>query len=315
MVLGAIGTVALGSPASATNSKVSYELECGKEPGTVVIAWTVENEVRNKDAVVGNLNRTLDGIADGQTIKAKESATGTEVVNVADNEKVELKLTLKWGHGEPVWVGKTADLTKIECKPQPKVDFTDNCDGTVLVKVTNTGKDVVKIAVNGKGEFVERKEIAPGETWEVTVPADNAEHVRVKYPGGEQIADHHWAKPDVCYSVKHESTCDELIITVTNEGAKALKASVAVGDDVADTVIEPGDTHEIKLDAAAGLVVTLTVAGKSSEIKYAEPDDCTPLLPVTGVNAGLLAGAALVLVSGGAGLFFVARRRRIRFAA
>jgi len=61
--------------------------------------------------------------------------------------------------------------------------------------------------------------------------------------------------------------------------------------------------------------VTLTVGEKSTEVSYEKPADCAPALPVTGANAGLLAGAALVLVSGGAGLYFVARRRRIRFAA
>ncbi len=38
-------------------------------------------------------------------------------------------------------------------------------------------------------------------------------------------------------------------------------------------------------------------------------------LPVTGANTALMAGGALVLVGVGGGLFFLARRRRIRFTA
>jgi LPXTG-motif cell wall-anchored protein len=40
-----------------------------------------------------------------------------------------------------------------------------------------------------------------------------------------------------------------------------------------------------------------------------------PALPVTGAQTGLYAGSAMVLLGAGAGLFFVARRRRIKFEA
>ena len=100
-----------------------------------------------------------------------------------------------------------------------------------------------------------------------------------------------------------------------NDGKQALTASVKVGDKEEKTEIPAGQSDTATFKAAEGLVVTLTVARKSTEVKYEKPADCAPALPVTGVNAGLLAGVALVLVSGGAGLYFVARRRRIRFAA
>ncbi len=40
-----------------------------------------------------------------------------------------------------------------------------------------------------------------------------------------------------------------------------------------------------------------------------------PALPVTGAQTGLYAGGAMVLLGAGTGLFFVARRRRIKFEA
>jgi hypothetical protein len=314
MTLGAIGTVALASPASATNSPITYELKCGPERDTAIVAWTVENGFHGA-AVVSDLNRTLDGLTNGDTIEGKQKATGTEVVDLAENEKIELRLKLKWGPGGPVRFSKDADLSKLDCSPKPTAEFTDKCDKTTVVKVTNPeGGKPVKIAVNGKGEFVERKDLAPGESWEVTVPADNSEHVRVKYPGGDQIADHNWKAPEVCYSVSHKSTCDKLTITVTNEGTEPLTASVRVGDQEEATEIPAGQSDTATFKGVEGLVVTLTIGRKSTEIKYIKPADCAPLLPVTGVNAGLLAGAAFVLVSGGGGLYFLARRRRIRFA-
>jgi hypothetical protein len=312
MTLGALGTVALASPASATNSKITYDLKCGPEAGTASVAWTLENEV-DADAVVRDLSRKLNGIANGDTVKAKQKVTGTEDVAISAG-KITLSLTMKWGNVRRS-VENTADLSTLDCSPAPVAEFTDNCDKTMLVKVTNPeGGKAVKIAVNGSGTFVERKELAPGESWEVTVPADNSEHVRVKYPGGDQIADHNWKKPEVCYSVSHKSTCDKLTITVTNEGSVPLTASVKVGDKEETTEIPVGQSDTATFKGVEGLVVTLTVGKKSTEIKYAKPADCAPLLPVTGVNAGLLAGAAFVLVSGGGGMYFLARRRRIRFA-
>jgi LPXTG-motif cell wall-anchored protein len=41
----------------------------------------------------------------------------------------------------------------------------------------------------------------------------------------------------------------------------------------------------------------------------------SPSLPVTGAQTGLYAGGAMVLLGAGAGLFFIARRRRIKFEA
>jgi hypothetical protein len=313
MVLGALGTVALASPASATTTKLTYEVKCGPEAETALIAWTVENEVP-ADATVKDLNRTLEGLANGDTLKGKSKTTGTEVVKQSD-KKVTLKLQVDWGRVDK-WLLATADVSKLDCTPQPTAEFTDKCDGTTVVKVSNPkGGKPARIAVNGYGEWAERKDVEPGDVWEVTVPAKNAQHVRVKFPGGDHIVDHNWKSPEECYSVTHKSSCDKLTITVANEGVETLKATVKVGDKEETTEIPAGKSDTATFEGAEGLVVTLTVGKKSKEIKYTKPADCTPLLPVTGVNAGLLAGAAFVLVSGGAGLFFVARRRRIRFAA
>jgi hypothetical protein len=52
-------------------------------------------------------------------------------------------------------------------------------------------------------------------------------------------------------------------------------------------------------------------AGSPSPSKSAT----APALPVTGAQTGLLAGGALVLLGAGAGMFFLARRRRLKFEA
>jgi hypothetical protein len=312
IVLAAIGTVTLASPASAHTAELSYQLKCGPEAGTATVVWTIRNNWRTDGTA--KINRDLDGVKDGATVGSNQSVVGTEDVKLADNAK-PFKLTMKWPDRVKDDHEITADRTKLDCATRPKVEFTDKCDGSVVVKVTNTGKETVKIAVNAREPFVERKEIPGGESWEVTVPAQFAEKVRVKFPGGDQIADHNWTAPEVCYTVSHKSDCDKLSVTVKNDGTQPLTASVKAGDKEEKTEIPAGQSDTATFKAAEGLVVTLTVGRESTEVKYEKPADCAPALPVTGVNAGLLAGAALVLVSGGAGLYFVARRRRIRFAA
>jgi hypothetical protein len=312
IALGAIGAVALAAPASAHTAQLSYELKCGPEAGTATVVWTIKNNWHTDGTV--KLNRDLNGVKDGDTVGANKSSIGTEDVQLADHAKT-LKLTMKWPDRVKDDHDVTADWSQLNCAQRPKVEFTDKCDKSVVVKVTNTSNETIKIAVNGKEPFVERSDIPAGKSWEVTVPGAYTEHVRVKFPGGDQIADHNWTAPEVCYTVSHKSDCDKLSITVKNDGTQPLTASVKVGDKEEKTDIPAGQSDTATFKAAEGLVVTLTVGGKSTEVKYEKPADCAPALPVTGVNAGLLAGAALVLVSGGTGLYFVARRRRIRFAA
>src|SRR6185312_8709415 len=116
-----------------------------------------------------------------------------------------------------------------------------------------------------------------------------------------------------------ESTCENLTITVNNTGAKAIKATITVGDESEEKEIPAGDKAVATLEGADGLVAKLSInGGQAKDYAWAKPADCGGDgggLPLTGANTGLLAGAALVLVSGGGGLFFMARRRRVRFAA
>ena len=166
------------------------------------------------------------------------------------------------------------------------------------------------------------------EEWTIVVPEDNAEKVRVKWKNADDPGDDgweneddplviRWVKPDVCFEVTSKSTCEDLTITITNTGAKAIKATVTVGDKSEEETVEPGASAEAVIDGVDGLVAKVSIdGGAAKDYAWAKPADCGGGgLPVTGANAGLLAGAALVLVSGGGGLFFMARRRRVRFAA
>jgi LPXTG-motif cell wall-anchored protein len=312
LFIGAVGAFAFAAPASATNNDISVAGECEPKTRTAALVWTVKN-ARNSEATVVAVDRTLEGLVVGTKIPARGTVTGTEKFEIGKTEFVDLSVTIGWLRGsQPTTLTERIDLTKLDCSPKPVAEFADRCDQTTVVTVT-AGRAGTYI-VNGYEKFRARKELAEGETWEVTVPADNSRHVRVKLDH-EVFTDHKWTAPENCFEVTSTSTCDDLSITVKNTGTTPLKATIKAGDAEETTEIAAGQSGTTTLAGVEGLVVTLTVNKTVSEITWTEPADCDTTLPVTGVNAGLLAGAALVLLAGGGGLFYLARRRRIRFAA
>jgi len=329
--LGALGAVALtAAPASAHTATVTHEIVCGEKAGTAVVTYKVTNNHDTKTLKIKRPNRDkIDGFRNNTEVAPKASVKGTETVKAADGS-FKLEFTADWGNfQEPE--SHEVDVTKLDCAPakEPTRKAVSNCDGTLTVTVTNADDKARKIAVNGEGEYVERKTLEPKATWELVVPKEHAGKVTVKWKtdkanddtdaGWEDQEKFNWAKPDVCFDVTSESTCENLTITVNNTGAKAIKATITVGDESEEKEIPAGDKAVATLEGADGLVAKLSInGGQAKDYAWAKPADCGGDgggLPLTGANTGLLAGAALVLVSGGGGLFFMARRRRVRFAA
>ncbi len=327
--IGALGAVALtAAPASAHTAELKYEVVCGATPGTVDITWTVTNDQPNKVGTLKRVARPVGDIKDDAKVDPLKSVTGKETVKVADEPSITFSFRMRWKDADDKDVSKTVDLIKYDCgTEEPTRTAVSNCDGTLTVTVKNADDKSRRVTINGEGEFAERKTLAAGESWELVVPQEHAAKVTVKWKTAKENDDtdtgwegqekFNWAKPDICFAVESKSTCDDLTITVTNTGTKAIKATVTVGDKSEEETIESGAKAEAVIDGVDGLVAKLSInGGAAKDYAWAKPADCnTGGLPVTGANAGLLAGAALVLVSGGGGLFFMARRRRIRFAA
>ncbi|GIJ65552.1 LPXTG cell wall anchor domain-containing protein [Virgisporangium ochraceum] len=326
--LGAVGAVAFSAaPASAHHATLTHDVVCGERPGTAVVTWTVTNTHDTKAATIRRASRPIDGLRNDTAVPAKGSVEGSETVTLPATD-ASFSFIMKWqGFEEPI--SSTVDLSKLDCEPakEPTRTATSNCDGTLTVVVTNADDKARRIAINGEGEYNERRNLQPGEKWEHVVPKAHAGTVRVKWKTAKENDDtdggwegdekFNWAQPEACFDVTTKSTCEDLTIAVANTGKMAIKAEVTVGDEAKQVEIEPGKSAEIAIDAVDGLVAKLVVTGDySKDFAWAKPADCSGgPLPVTGANAGLLAGVALVLVSGGGGLFFLARRRRVRFAA
>lgn len=116
--------------------------------------------------------------------------------------------------------------------------------------------------------------------------------------------------------------CDGVVTVTLKNGADATAPAefTVAGKDgwVARKTVEPGKTDDsIKVPAANSQEITVTEGADNTPVAKsgrAVPANCGGL-PVTGVQAGAIATGALALLGAGAGLFVVARRRRIRFTA
>jgi len=127
-----------------------------------------------------------------------------------------------------------------------------------------------------------------------------------------------------------EADCDTMTIGLDNpvDGVQiTLKFKTSKGEQ-RTLVIKPGEKKSETFSATTGFKVdvtfTATVEGENfsetTTIEYEQPADCDSNgggggLPLTGAAAGSIAGGAGALLAVGAGLFFMARRRKVKFTA
>jgi len=127
-----------------------------------------------------------------------------------------------------------------------------------------------------------------------------------------------------------EADCDTMTIGLDNpvDGVQfTLKFKTSKGEQ-RTLVIKAGEKKSETFSATTGFKVdvtfTATVEGENfsetTTIEYEQPDDCDSDgggggLPLTGAAAGSIAGGAGALLAVGAGLFFMARRRKVKFTA
>jgi hypothetical protein len=328
--IGAVGTLAFAGPASAHHATVTAVVECAKEAGKVDVSWKVANSERDLDGEIAKVITPKDGfgkIVKGAKLPKGGSLEETQTLDVSA-QQATLKLQVTWKRGSRK-ITDDAELTVPlsdkkcggESQPQPpkgELAFTSNCDGTVVIKLTNKFDRKIVAQVSGEGGYKADVEVAKGATVEHTVPAANAKKVTVKL--GDKQHPYVYEKPYGCGlpSVTTTSDCQNLIITVSNPAdGKPVSATVKVGDKTQKLDVQPGKSVEHKIAGGGGLKAIVTVGDKVTEAVYTKPATCaaTPGLPVTGANVGITAGVAVGLVGLGAGLFALARRRRVSFTA
>lgn len=126
------------------------------------------------------------------------------------------------------------------------------------------------------------------------------------------------ANPPKFEPIVATADCDGMKITITNpDKTKDVPVKVTVGTVTRkDETLAPGKSTVVQLGRDNHTVNShVTIGDVSKDLSYSVPSTCGKALAMTGTNTALIGGAAVLLVGAGAGLFLVARRRRVRFTA
>lgn len=216
---------------------------------------------------------------------------------------------------------------------QPAVEQVSQCDGSVVLKLSNDGK-ISKYPVDftvKAGSFDKTVTVQAGKGKSLTLPAGSGQIV-VTAEGFETATFAH-QRPEDCElpSVVVESGCDTVVLTVRNPaGGSPVTAKVTYGDKSETVTVAAGMSQKVSFRAGTAKYATVDFPGLGTEPVKAtvKRQDCESGgaaggdddghgggLPVTGPAAAGIAGGAAVLLILGAVLFFVARRRRVTFTA
>lgn len=308
--LGLVSVAAFAAPALACETNITPISSCVNTDGSWVVEWQVKNsewDIAGKISEVKVLpgTSTLTGISAGTFLPKEKDGVlkGTQTLPAeARSAYIALQGTWEWnGGGYVSWSDAKAYKPREKCKPQTSsptpTPTTSSPTATPPTKPTT----------------------APPTKPTTTPPATPT---RTTTPSGGTNTPSPAKEPQFVY----DNTCDTF--TVGLEVPKGWKESITVTfkpskGDAKTITVKPGETGTVDFPASAGLKVTASPKGYEDEaasITYKTPADCDTNgggggLPVTGAAAGGIAGGAAVLLALGAGLFFLARRRRVKFTA
>jgi LPXTG-motif cell wall-anchored protein len=279
-LIGLSGAFALAGPASAHHNIVSGESSCDKVTGEWIVDWKVQ--------AVGN----------APTYKWTEVTLTPEGTTIDNSDLAVNGKDLK--NNEPL-TGKQ------------RVPGTATSSSLTVKAVWTTGNASATgtVPLEGKCEKTPSEEPSTPTEEPSTPPV-----IPSDLPGE--------AEPVL------EADCDTMTIGLDNpaDGVEyTLKFKTSKGE-TRTLVIKPGEKKTEKFSATTGfkidLTITATYEGKvfseTVPIEYEQPEDCDTSgsgggLAKTGAAAGTVAGGAGALLAIGAGLFFMARRRKVKFTA
>ncbi|RSM48525.1 cell wall anchor protein [Actinoplanes sp. ATCC 53533] len=292
-LIGLSGAFALAGPASAHHNEVSGVAKCDTVTGDWLVTWTV-NAKSGYEHNPPTYKWTKVALTpeDTKIDNAKLAVTGEEL---ADNQPLTGVQRVSAKHeGASLTVGAEWSNRNVAEKTG-KVTFEGKCEKTP-----------------GEEPPPPVDEEPPATPEEPTTPPE----VPADLPG----------EPEPIF----EADCDTMTIGLDNpvDGVKfTLKFKTSKGEE-RTLVIKPGEKKSETFSATPGfsikLTFTATVQGQSfsetTTIEYEQPNDCDSDgggggLPLTGAAAGSIAGGAGGLLAVGAGLFFMARRRKVKFTA
>jgi hypothetical protein len=290
-LLGLAAIAVFAAPASAHKPAAEGKPTCVTDEGWA-IDWTVRNKFHKADATAlsveatdqdGNkLEVTGDLTAPGTVFnKSGDKVTGGTKVTDADVEKVTLTVVLRW---------------------------TDRYENKPVTATVQKG-DVCEVPEN--------PEPSTSASVPSTPPSEEPEIPTPSLPGEPSL-----------FEPVFDETCDTITVGIDNpaDGLEWTLGYRTSKGETREVVVKPGEKKTETFSATEGfsieLTLTVTVEGEtvseSTTIAYEQPGDCDGEgggLPVTGAAAGGIAGGAAALLGVGALLFFMARRRKLKFTA
>ena len=311
-----LGIVAsMAGPALACKALVSASSECGTDGGWVA-NFQVGNDYDKRTATISSIKVNGEEVAsigniNTTTTISEGSPLQGSLNEPADVRSVKLEITMKWeGVSQPNEQSATAWRPRsTHCTTSPTTEPTTTAPTTAPTTEPTTTAPTT----------------APTTEPTTTAPTTTPPTTEVPLPTPSDTPSTEPTLPDEIFAVD----CDSMTIGLDNTKGEIeykihFKPSTGAEKDLD---IKAGEKKSVTFDASEGFSVELSIVaifeGNTSEaetvvIPYETPADCSGEgggLPVTGAAAGGIAGGAAVLLAAGAGLFVMARRRKVRFTA
>lgn len=323
--LGMAGAVAIAAPASAHSPSVTGDTPC-LSGDSWTIDWSVGNDYRD-DATVGavfvtdrrgdNLSITGPITDEGVTVPARSAnrpgaqVHGSTTVSNRVVQAAVITVVLVWPDGYTN-DGKDGHINPVTYTVRkPAKCATPEPTPTQPTPTVPTPSDIPSDAPSDSPSDTPSESPSAPPTPELPVPTPSTSA----------------SEPDV-FTPIIDMTCDTITIGMDNPAGGVewqMHFKTSKGEE-RDLTIAPGEKKSEKFSATAGFTVTVTLTvtfeGETysdfTTVDFQKPGDCSGEgggLPVTGAAAGTIAGGAAVLLAIGGVLFFMARRRKVKFTA
>lgn len=314
--LGMAGAVAVAAPASAHHPIVRPVSSCVNDDYTWKVVWEISNSERDLQGDITEVALTpadsvIKGIAVGDVLpKSGDGAITAEQTLAAGTPKAELKVTAHWVRNgrhkvKPAAGEKYKPTTPCTppSSPSPSPSPSQPTSPSPSPSASQPTSPSPSAPTSPSG--------SPSTPPSPSAPTSGS------VPPPPPIEE-----PEYVY----DQTCDTFTVGIDNPaGFEDLTVTFTPSVGTPKTVEAPaGEVTTVDFPASAGLTVTASAEGYPDEdatITYEQPADCDGAggagggLPVTGAAVGGIAGGAALLLGLGGALFFMARRRKVKFTA
>ncbi|MEU1642255.1 LPXTG cell wall anchor domain-containing protein [Micromonospora zamorensis] len=316
-LIGLTGVATVASPALAHHTTISGTACKTDTKGVYRVEWKVVNSERDLAGTITQVwtpsGTAITGIAANTALPKPSEGDVVGVQYTKKEAKLELKVTAEWTRGGKLHTN-TASGTAVVRK---------NCAATPPTATPTPTKPTPTPSVTPSATPSSPAPTTPAPT--TPAPTSPVPTPQPSEPTGPLVPE----EPNApVFEIIFD--CDALVVTADNPADGITETLVLTSEKKVVKKLElvPGKKTEVSFEAYEGLTVTPSIDGEegdaSEAVKWVKPAECNPgqgggkdepALPLTGAATGGIIAGAVVLLAAGAGLFVMARRRRVRFTA